>query len=149
MTNFIRMAMAFEWKIIEKKLTDGRSDEFAEHLVKIVLCPNYRDVSHWIKELYDKCFWIHDIRIKPKNKRLTKKDIDDYYFGTCNDIASFKDKCKKIRKLYTTNIDESNENEIFNNKVMPFIDEVENKLIAKKPFMREDLNESVNNHLLK
>ena len=148
MTTFIRIARAFPWDIVKHQLTDERSHQFGLHLAKIIQSPKNRELNHWVKELYSLCYWLQDIKLKPKSKHLTKTQMDDYFFGWCNDAGSFSALLKRIRSNFKLKEDDSKDLELFNNKVGPFLNELKNKLTSKIEFTLEDMKNLVRKYLL-
>lgn len=76
------LAMAYKRKELITDLKDDRSREFAHHCAKLCVC-NYNDINipKWKKELYGFCNWIQESVLKPDNKWIGKKFIDEYFFG--------------------------------------------------------------------
>lgn len=141
-------SMSHPWKVVEKKLLDDKCLQFAEHLAKIIQCPEDREVNHWSNELYALCGWINKITIKPNNKRISVKQMDDYYFGSCNDPVSFSSWCRTVRNKFHIKEDNSKDLENFNNKALPFIKELEQELYSKQEFTLEDMKSLIKQYLL-
>ena len=139
--------MSHPWKVIEKKLLDDKSLRFAEHLAKIILLSKHNAVNHWVNDLYSYCHWMNKITIKPNNKKISIKQMDDYFFGSCNDSVSFNNWCNSIREQFNIEEDNSKDEENFNNKALPFIKELENQLYLKKDFSINDMKSLVNKYL--
>lgn len=147
--NFVRLiSMSLPKAVVEKKLMDGRSEQFARHLAKIVLMPRSTRINHWTKELFNLCYWIQDIRMKPDNKRVTRQMMDDFFFGTCNDAVSFKCNLDRIRSEYNLSKQDTYDNEIFSTKITPFLDELENSLCSDSQFTLNDMKVLINKFIL-
>lgn len=145
---WVKIAKAFPWDVVKNQLTDERSHQFGLHLAKIVQCPKNREVNHWTNELYALCYWLQDIKLKPKAKYLTKNQMDDYFFGWCNDAGSFSSLLRRIRSNFNIKEDDSKDLELFNNKVYPFLEELKNKLTSKENFTLNDMKNLVKQYLL-
>ena len=72
---------------VKRELGSKDALQFAHHCAKLSICrPNDINIEHWKKELYGFCFGIQQIKIKPNNKWISKKLIDEYYFNAYCDF---------------------------------------------------------------
>ena len=88
MKKWIRIiAMSKTLSEVKRELGSKDALQFAHHCAKLSICrPNDINIEHWKKELYGFCFSIQQIKIKPNNKWISKKLIDEYYFGAYCDF---------------------------------------------------------------
>ena len=88
MKKWIRIiAMSKTLSEVKRELGSKDALQFAHHCAKLSIClPNNINIEHWKKELYGFCFGIQQIKIKPNNKWISKKLIDEYYFNAYCDF---------------------------------------------------------------
>ncbi len=88
MKKWIRIiAMSKTLSEVKRELGSKDALQFAHHCAKLSICrPNDTNIEHWKKELYGFCFGIQQIKIKPNNKWVSKKLIDEYYFNAYCDF---------------------------------------------------------------
>ena len=88
MKKWIRIiAMSKTLSEVKRELGSKDALQFANHCAKLSICrPNDINIEHWKKELYGFCFGIQQVKIKPNNKWISKKLIDEYYFNAYCDF---------------------------------------------------------------
>lgn len=88
MKKWVRIiAMSKTLSEVKRELGSKDALQFAYHCAKLSICrPNDINIEHWKKELYGFCFGIQQVKIKPNNKWISKKLIDEYYFNAYCDF---------------------------------------------------------------
>ena len=89
--------MAFKRKNAIDKIRN-KQDVISEHLLKVLLFPNSRDVPGWKKELDVWLYDIGDIILKPYGDRLYSSDYMNLLFD--EPIGTIRDIENKIKKIY-------------------------------------------------
>ena len=122
MKKWIRIiAMSKTLSEVKRELGSKDALQFAHHCAKLSICrPNDINIEHWKKELYGFCFGIQQIKIKPNNKWISKKLIDEYYFNAYCDFEdtyalALNDAWQELRLNNTySERNKLNDNRLFN-----------------------------------
>jgi len=69
-----------------------------EHTIKIILYPSNDSVNDWLKTLLDCIYALDDIKVKPKNKKLSKAVINNNLFHPYID----NEEADKIKRVYNS-----------------------------------------------
>lgn len=97
--NWIRIkALAKELRIIRDRMSDGRSEEFFDHCLKILESNDINLIDHWSGELFDFCKWIMQVKTKSDYK-IDKQFIKENFFWLGDDLDIFKPGLKNIRDI--------------------------------------------------
>lgn len=115
------IAMSKTLSEVKRELGSKDALRFAQHCAKLTVCqPNDINIEHWEKELYGFCFGIQQLKIKPNNKWVSKKLIDEYYFNAYCDFEdtyalALRDAWSELNLNSTYNKrNESNDDKLFN-----------------------------------
>jgi len=112
------IAMSKNLKDIKRDLGDGRSVKFADHCCKIIVTNGRVYFEHWTNEIYGFCSWIMTTTIKPDNRKIDLKMINEYFFGSCCDTLNTFKICLKLQNSIenkNNKWDESNDEVLFEN----------------------------------
>lgn len=154
MTKFVKIiALSKELSKVKDELGSKDALRFAQHCAKLTVCrPNDVNIEHWKKELYGFCFSIQQLKIKPSDKWVSKKLIDEYYFGAYCDFEdtyaiALRDAWLelKLNSVYN-NRNEKNDTQLFNNYRL-LCNEVSTYL-SKHILTQDIINELVDKYIL-
>jgi hypothetical protein len=80
------------------KMVNSKSYQIYQHMIKLKTLNSPIDRNHWIQEIY---IWIsefEDIKLKPKNKRLSYDQLHEWFWIEGHEFH-WKDLEKKVNRL--------------------------------------------------